>query len=255
MAKKKTGFNLIAPISMITLGALLVVVSAFNASSFLAILGTAIVFWGAILLYITPEKHVPARFLDASSSGDAQNIERILLDFDSNEKGIYLPPKNLAEMGSSLIFLPKTSETPLPTAEETSQKLYSEEEDGVFLTPPGLGFAGLFERELGRSFTETQVKDLQGILSNLLVDKLELAEDVEVSAQEKTVTVELTGSLLNGVCGETNKEPRTHTQVGCLLASALACVMAKATGKPVTLQNETQDPQTKKTTITYNILT
>jgi hypothetical protein len=73
----------------------------------MAILGTAIVFWGAILFYILPVKHVPLAFIAASASSNVNNIERILFEFDLSEKGVYLPPKNLKNIESSLIFIPK----------------------------------------------------------------------------------------------------------------------------------------------------
>jgi hypothetical protein len=50
-------------------------------------------------------------FLGASANGSADNIERILSEFDLSEKGIYLPPKNLKKIESSLIFIPKGPET------------------------------------------------------------------------------------------------------------------------------------------------
>jgi hypothetical protein len=238
---------------MLALGVSLVIVSAFYISSFLAILGTAISFWALVLLYITPAKHVPLTLLNASANVDSSNIERLLAELDLTEKGVYLPPKNLKNIESSLIFIPQKAKTPLPTPEETTEKLYSEQKTGVFITPPGLALSQLFEQEHGSSFTKTDLKHLQSALPQLLVENLELSENAEIYLQESTITIEIVGSILNSICHETDNQPRTHMQVGCLLSSALACVFAKTTGKPITIQNETQTLENKTTTIEYRI--
>jgi hypothetical protein len=240
--------------TILLLGSVIVVVSAFYSSSFLAILGVAIIFFGAILLYITPSKHVPLTWLNASAEPIAANIERLIVELDLSERGVYLPPKNLENTESSLIFISKNPKTPLPMTEETNEKLLKNEKTGVFFTPPGSGLSQLFEEEQGFSFTKTDLHQLQNKLPRLLVDGLELAEKVEIRIQDNTVIVEIAGSVLDGVCRQTDSQPKTHKQIGCLLSSAIACALAKATVKPVTIQNETRNQEAKTTRIEYQIL-
>jgi hypothetical protein len=240
-------------IVMLTIGAALVALSVLNASSFLAIFGVSIAFWSAILLYITPTKHVPLTLLNASTDANASNIERLLIEHNLAEKGVYLPPKNLENLESSLVFVPNTPKTTLPTPEETSEKLFSEQKTGLFLTPLGFSLSRLFEQELGTSFTKIDLPHMQRTISKLLVQDMEIAENAQIQIQDRTITVEITGSIFNTLCQETNSQPRTHEQVGCLLASAIACALAKATGKPITIQKETQDPETKITQIKYRM--
>ena len=83
---------------------------------------------------------------------------------------------------------------------------------------------------------------------------MELAENAEIQIQGNTVTLEITGSILNEICRQTDSQPKTHKQVGCLLSSAIVCALAKATGKPITIQNETRNQETKTTHIEYEIL-
>jgi hypothetical protein len=239
---------------MLLLGIGIVAVSAFYASSFLAILGVAITFWGAILLYVTPSKHVPLKLLNTSAEAAAANIERLISEVNLSERGVYLPPKNLRNIESSLVFIPETLKTPLPTPEETNEKLLANEKTGAFVTPPGSALSRLFEGELGFSFTKTDLKQIQNKLPKLLVEDLELAENAEIQIQGNIVTLEITGSILNEICEQTDSQPKTHKQVGCLLSSAIACALAKATGKPVTIQNETRNQETKTTRIEYEIL-
>ena len=89
-------------------GVVMIVLSALNGSSFLAILGVSVAFWSALLLFFTPTKHTFLALLKASASAGGSNIERSLIEFNSAEKGVYLPPQNLRNFESSLVFVPKT---------------------------------------------------------------------------------------------------------------------------------------------------
>jgi hypothetical protein len=46
--------------------------------------------------------------------------------------------------------------------------------------------------------------------------------------------------VFGSICEENQKYPKTHEQVGCLLSSAIACILSKASGKAVIIQNESQ---------------
>ena len=224
---------------MLTLGIVLTATSAFYASSFLAILGVALIFWGAILLYITPAKHVPLTLLNAATISALGNIERTLSEADLSERGRYLPPSFLRDFESSVVFIPEWPEQPLPTPEEVAEeKQFPANRKLVLITPPGRSLCQLFEKELGISFTKTDLDFVQQKLPKLLVEDMELAETAELQIQNDTVTLELTGNVLKEICQETRNLPRTHSQVGCLLSSAVACVLAKASGKVVTIQEE-----------------
>jgi len=220
----------------------LLAVSAFYASSFLAILSLALIFWGLIMLYITPSKHVPLTLLEASTNSLPGNIERILVETGSNEKGVYLPPKNLGDFNASLIFVPRNNYEKLPGPDEVSGEIYSKNNDGIFVTPPGQGLCNLFEQVMGNSFTKLDLEKFESLLPTLLIETLELASDVQFTPVNNGLTIEITGNVLTGICKETDKYPHTHKQVGCLLSSALACCLAKTTGKLVEINNEITNP-------------
>lgn len=239
---------------MLILGFALTGLSILYSSSFLAILGVAFVFWGAILFYVTPSRHVPLSLLNVSASSSTGNIERILTELNLSQKGRYLPPKYLKNFESSLVFIPEKPGQPLPKPEEvTEEKLLSNSKDGLFLTPSGLPLSKLFEEKLGVSFTQTDLAYVEQKLPKILIEDLELVESAEIQIQNNTASVILTCSIFDTVCQETDTQPRTHTQMGCLLSSAIACALAKATGEAVIIQSETHNPETKTTTIEYDI--
>jgi hypothetical protein len=239
-------------IALIT-GVVMVVLSALNDSSFLAILGVSVAFWSMLLLFFTPTKHAFLALLKASASASGSNIERSLIEFDLAEKGVYLPPQNLRNFESSLVFVPKTLRTALPTSDETNDKLFTEKKNGLFFTPPGLALSVMFENELGLSFRKISLPQMQSMIKRLFIN-LKFAEDAQVRIQDRTITLEITGSIFNTLCQETrNSQPRTHTQVGCILASAFACAFAKASDKPITIQKDTLNPDTKTLIIEYRM--
>ena len=102
----------------------------------------------------------------ASASASGSNIERSLIEFNSTEKGVYLPPQNLRNFDSSLVFVPITPQTALPASNETSDKLFNEKKNGLLLTPPGLALSLMFEHELGLSFRKINLLQMQQLLRN-----------------------------------------------------------------------------------------
>jgi hypothetical protein len=234
-------------------GLVMIVFSALNGSSFLAIIGVSVAFWSMLLLFFTPTKHAFLDLLKASASASGSNIERLLLEFDLSEKGVYLPPQNLRNFESSLVFIPKASQTPLPTTAEASDKLFAEKKTGLFFTPPGLKLSVMFEYELGLSFRKISLPQMQSSIKRLFIN-LKFAEDVQIQIQERTITLVVTSSIFNTLCHETRtSQPRTHRQVGCILASAFACAFAKASDKPITIQSDTLNPDNKTLIIEYRM--
>ena len=192
-------------------------------------------------------------YIDASVKGYQDNIERILCEFDLSEKAIYLPPKNLSDLNSSLVFIPKKTLSPLTILEETKGKLISKDKEGVFLTPPGLFLSQLLEKEFGGSFLKINLTDIKKILPKILVRNLRLANDVEIYFENEAMTVKLTKSIFNFTKIEANNTNSSHAKIGSVLASALACTLAKVSGNPILIQDEIFNPGTNITIIKFII--
>ena len=247
--------NRVIAYTMLALGVIALTASAFYASSILAFIGLGLTFWGALLLYITPTRYVKLDLLNAIAPSTLANIEKMLTSSKLNGKGIYLPPKYLRDFESSLVFIPSKNNKILPRPEQIDEeKLYSKNPDGLFLTPPGLALSKLFEKELGTSFTKTDLNYIQNNLPKLLIEEMEIAENVEVEVKDDLITIEITNHIFNEICKETRKLQKTHESIGCPLCSAIACALAKATGKPITIEKEEQSPDGKTTKIQYRIL-
>jgi hypothetical protein len=253
-SEKNRDISLVLMIGLtLTTGLTLLVLSIPYSSSFTAILGLSISFWSVLLLFFTPTKRAFLSLLKACASASGSNIERSLIEFDLTEKGIYLPPQNLRNFESSLVFVPKESGAALPSPDQTSDKLFNDKKTGLFFTPPGLGLSLMFEKEIGLSFRKITLLQMQSVMKNLF-NRLKFSEDFQIRIQDRIITLEITGSIFSALCGETNNnQPRTHAQVGCIIASAFACAFAKSSDKPITIQKDTLNPDTNTLIIDYRL--
>lgn len=204
---------------------------------------------------MTPSKHVALELLNATVTSALSNSERIIAASKANGRGFYLPPRYLKDLESSLVYIsPNTEQTLPPTDEIDEEELYQTKPKGICLRPPGLALSKLLENELGTSFTRTDLNIFQDKLPKLLVEDTEIADSVQVKTENGLIIVEISNHVLRNVCKEARKLPRTHQLMGCPLTSAIACALAKATGKPVAIENEEDTADEKTTKTTYRIL-
>jgi len=241
------------PFFMLSLGLASLLTSFLSNSYILALIGLGLTFWGALFLYMKTTKYVKLELLTAAASSPAINLERMLILAEINSKGIYLPPKLLQDYQSSLIFIPVTVNDTLPKREDVPDEKTLATSRGLFLTPLGLALSRLFEKELGISFAKLSLSDLTKQLPRLL-EKLGITKTASINVEGEKVTFETGNYIFKDLCMETRKLQRTHETVGCPFSSAIACALAKTTGKPVTIEQEEQNPDGETTTIKYRIL-
>ena len=241
----------IVALLMLLSGFFFLLASALYDSYVSAFSGLGLVFWGVLLLLIVPTKYVKLELLTASSSLLA-NFEEMMNVTGVHGKGVYLPPKLLRDYQSSLVFIPVKEGEVLPTREEIERAKTPKTLRGLLLTPPGRALSRLFESKMGKSFTELSLGQLQKELPKLF-EELEITKTASISVEDDVVTVDVKNHVFKELCIENKKLEKTHEAVGCLFSSAIACALAKATGKPVTLQKE-ETTQDQTTTIEYRIL-
>ena len=222
--------------AMFTLGLISLAASALYTSSVLVFIGLGLTFWSIILLYITPTKHVKLELLNATAHPTATYIEKVIANVKPKGKAVYLPPKYLEDYESTIIFIPVKADQTLPRSRGEKGVV------GMFLTPPGLALSKMFEETLGTSFTRTDLNYLQKNLPKLFIKTLKIAEDIDFKTENNTITIEITNHVFNEICQETRKHQKISESIGCPLCSALA----KATGKPITIETEEQDGKTTK---------
>jgi hypothetical protein len=249
------------------LGVLALIISIIYTSSTLAFVGLGIVFWGAILTYIRSDEYVQGSLLNATATPALSTLNQTLGELGYNGKPVYLPPKYLNNPDENKVYIPKLKNSKLPTPEQT-QKLESQnpssDSQGIILTPPGSELTKLFEKTLGTTFTRTDLDHLMQNMPKLIIEDLEIATNLEITAgtrnpEEPTkstasqagpgrIHVTITDSIYKEMYKEIEQMANIHGNLGCPLTSAIACAIAKATGKPTIIEDEKtmEDGQTKE---------
>jgi len=268
MPKRLVGWLLLA------LGLTALTVSIIYESTILAFIGLGLTFWGALSLYISPEKYVKQALLDSTITPSLINLNQILSELRYQGKPIYLPPKYFRDFETTRIFIAKNKRTKLPTAEEIQQqgeKTLLESPESALITPPGLSLSKLFEKTLGTTFTKVDLEYLRQNLPKLLIEDLEVAENVEIETEYKDtneitdsisenriknnlIHVKITKSIFTGICNENRRLSQISCTIGCPLCSAIACALTKATGEPIVIERFQTSENGEIIETTYRVL-
>lgn len=252
---------------LLTLGVLALIISIIYTFSTLAFVGLGIVFWGVILSYIRSDEYIRGSLLSATATPALLTLNQTLGELSYNGKPVYLPPKYLNNPDESKVYIPKLKSSKLPTPEqiqELESQNPSRNSQGIILTPPGSQLTKLFEKTLGTTFTRTDLDHLMQNMPKLIIEDLEIATNFEITAgtsnpKEPTesttsqagparIHVTITDSIYKEMYKEIEQMTNIHGNLGCPLTSAIACAIAKATGKLTIIEDEktSEDGQTKE---------
>jgi hypothetical protein len=247
---------------MLTLGTIALVASTISTSTILAFIGLGLVFWGVILIYIRPEGYTKKVLLEAALSPSLTTLNQMIQEFSYKGDVTYLPPKYFADPETTKIYISKHKDTSLPTPEQVQKyenQPVARTPRGMLLTPPGIQLSKLLEKSLGTSFIKIDLKNLQQNLPKLFIENLEIAENLEIRAEDDmTKSITIHAKITKPFYADTFKEAEEPSQltglIGGPICSAIACALAKATGKPITIDKEEQSQDGKTTRIQYHIV-
>jgi len=226
----------------------------------LAFIGLGLVFWGALFLLVRPTSYVKSSLLDATAISTYTTIDRIAKELKYHSKSYYIPPypeevylpEHLKGLKETIVFISANEETELPSIEEIAKSRFKlDDPNGIIISPPGLGLVEQFEKELRASFTKINLEDLCEILPKIILEDLQLAKDIEMEAEDNQVQLKITDSIYKALYHEADLES-VHF-LGSPIESAIACAIAKSTGKPVTIQESKIDSETDAIEVTYHI--
>jgi len=240
----------------LSLGSLSLVISIVFNSQILAFIGLGLTFWGIILIYIKSEEYVKESLLKATSLSALATLNQIMEEFSYKEKAIYLPPKYLKNPEDNRAYIPKDKISRLPTPEQiqVEDKLFIENPYGILMMPPGSELARLFEKTLETSFTGVDLQYLQINLPKLFIDELEIAQNIDINVETNKVHIKIENSNYQNLARETMRFSKLYESLGCPLSSAIACALAKATGKPITIEKQEINEKNKTIRIEYRIM-
>jgi len=241
--------------TLLFFGIISLILSIPYASSILAFIGLGLTFWGALLLYIKPERYIKADLLDSTALSTLETINNLLTQLNYKGKAIYLPPKHLKDLKSAKAFIPSKNETTIPQIEELPEEtIFSTNPEGIVLTPPGLALTNLYEEKLGTSFTKQDIQYLTKNLPKLFIEDLEIAENLEINTLNKVVHIKITGSIFQNLCKKTEKLSKINTSLGSPLPSSLAITLTRTTGKPIIIKKTDLSEDNKTIEVYYQMI-
>lgn len=226
-------------------------------SSMLAFIGLGLIFWGALLSYIRNEKYVKETLLDNATSPSLTSLNQVITELGYAGKGIYLPSKYLKNFESSKVYISMREDTKLPSQKEIQNeedKAILKNPEGILITPPGAELLRLFEATLGTSFSKVDSRYIEQNMPRLLIEDLEIAQNVQIESENNKVHIRIENSVYRNTCREVRKLSNVCHSLGCPLCSAIACALAKATGKPVTIEKDQTSEDDTITNVEYRLL-
>jgi hypothetical protein len=242
--------------ALLSAGVIALAFSINFTSLILAFIGLGLVFWGAILFYVRPEKYVKETVFVETTLPSLVNLEQMLTELGYQRKGVYLPPKYLKGFELSKIYLSAQDSMKLPSLEQLrdqEDKTFFKN-SGALITPPGMELSRLFERTLGTSFMKVDLQYLEQNMPKLLIEDLEIVQKVEIKIENRRVHVRMENSIFKNLWKEAIKLPNLWCSFGDPLVSAIACALTKATGKPVIIEKNQISNEGQTIDIEYRIL-
>jgi hypothetical protein len=248
-------------IAFIIPGALALIFSVLNNSTILAFIGLGLVLWGALFFFIKPVRYVQSSLLDSTAISTYATIDRIVKDLKFKGKSYYIPPypkevylpEYLKGLKETVVFI-SADMGGMPSMEELAKsKFFLENPNGICVAPPGLGLLTRFEKELRKDFAKLQLNELCESLPPIIVESLQLAKEMEMKVDADQVYVKMLDSTYKSLY-ITEENLKSIHSLGCPIVSAIACAIAKATGKMVTIQKDNVSPDGQTIEVWYHFL-
>ena len=214
-------------------------------SQVLAFIGLGLTLWGALFLFITPTKYVEGSLLGSTAIIYYETIDRILNDRKYSSFGYHIPPfpqnaylpDHLIGLKKMVVFVPAKDSDQIPAIDSLAEgKFMVKKPEGFLIIPPGLGLLGKIEKDFSIDFTKTSIDDLCELMPKFVLDNLNLAKAMELEVGENQVGIKLYDSIYKGLY-QNDVSLKSISFLGCPIISAVACALAKATGKSVSVQD------------------
>jgi len=226
--------------SLLVIGAISLVFSIIYNFLILAFIGLGLAFWGAVLIYIRDEKYARQTVLDAITVSSLETISQIMQKLDYKGIAIYLPPKYFKDPETSKVCILKEKDGRLlvPKQLQSGDAELSTENEILFVTPPGAELMSLFQKVLNTSFTKVDLQYVRQNLAKVIVEDLEIARELKIYTENDKLYITIKDSIFNHVYKESLKRPEMFWPSGSPISSAIACILAKATGKPIVINKD-----------------
>jgi len=221
------------------------------ASTILTFIGLGLTFWGSLMFFIQPKNYVRSDLMNATAISSLKTIDKMMMGMGYREKGVYIQAH---ESDKAVVFVPSEPFSMIPQISSFEEdRTFLSDPAGLLVPPPGLALAGLIEKKLGFKLKNCGLEALVEALPKVLVEDLEIVKDVEIEVKEDSVHLKLYDSIYADFCAEVRDTSR-RCGLGCPMCSALASILAIATGKPVLYEEDRMSEDKRLTESVYQLL-
>jgi hypothetical protein len=218
-------------------------------STILTYIGLGLVFWGMLAFFVQPREYVNSDLVNATAQSSLTSIDHILVGMGYHEKGVYIQ----AGKDKVVVFVPTEPYSRLPESSAVEGQTFLQDPRGVLVVPPGLALANLIEKKLDFTLKNCGVETVVRALPKVLVEDLEIVRDVEIEVKEDRIGFKLVDSIYADFCREVRETTR-RCGLGCPICSALACILAVASGKAVLFDEDELSSDNRTTYSSYELL-
>jgi hypothetical protein len=259
--KKPIRNSFLIAVSFLVSGIALFIVSFLLGSLTVGLIGLGLIFWGALFLLVSPLKYVESSLLISSTRPAYLNLDRMLKDFNPKNEAYNIPPlprdislpEHLGGLKEMVTFIPAENTTRMVEIEDIARgKFLIERPAGLLVLSPGTDLLDKIEKKRAADFTKILPSELDQALPNLF-GELYLAKQISVATNENSIILKIDGSLYANLYRQQNKL-RSINLLGCPLVNALACAIAKSTGKLTMIQDVKTYSEGKVITVTLKIV-
>jgi hypothetical protein len=242
-------------------GILSLIFSVYAGSQILALIGLGLTFWGSLFLFLTPVKYIEGSLLYNDAVSAYLTVERVITEFNYQGRGYYIPPypadvyipEYLKGLKQLVVFISAEKNSRTPSIEEMAKgKLISKNSKGVLITPPGSGIITQIEEKFKVDFTKMELDELCSVLPSLILQDLNLAKEMTMKLDSDQAHVQIFNSLYKNLYSVKNNL-KSVAILGDPISSAVACAIAKASGRTVTIQKHQVSPDGLAVDVWYRI--
>ena len=235
---------------LLSIGLVALIASVMLTSTILSFVGLGLAFWGMLAFFIQPQKHVKSFLMDTTALSSLKTIDRMMMATGYREKGVYVP----TEKEKAVVFVPLVPRARIPAEiKAIEDRTFSDDPLGMVVVPPGLALANLIEKNLGFTLRNCGVETVLQVLPKVLAEDLEVVRNVDIEVRGSKIDFKLVDSIYYDFCRKIRNTSK-RCGLGCPMCSALACIIASASGKPVLLNEDELNTEKGTTLSSYEIL-
>lgn len=219
-----------------------------------ALIGIALTFWGAVLLYAGKSEYVNKDVFDNSFLGSNDSLSSFIDRMNYSGIPTYTSPKTLSTYSDVYIVITKSASQSLPSDEQLAQKKqFLEDPPSIILPPPGSKLLGYIQNEMEIDLFSTHIEELGKILETIIVNKLEMSREINVENKGQIISLQLKDSIFNTITSSI-KNDEILRYFGDPLTSLIACIIVLATHRNTRIKSIDINNEENSIKIDYELL-